>query len=124
MGKKNYDLIQFIIGLAMLVAGFYLFSAKVVVTTGFGFVFSGHNISGGLVVVPMLAGVLWWFISPKSVWAKIVTGLGAVIIVASVVVNTRFYFHESLYNYIIMLVLMVGGAGLLIKVLLKRPKEK
>ena len=123
MEKKNYDLIQFIVGLAMLVVGFYLFANKVVVSTGFGFFVGGASINGGLVVIPMLIGVVWWFINPKAVWAKILTGLGLVLIVASVVVNTRFYFHDSLYNYIIMLVLIVGGAGLLIKVLFKKPKD-
>ncbi len=124
MGKKNYGLIQFIVGLVMLVVGFYLFSDKVVVTTGFGFAFGRYNIRGGLVIVPLIAGIVWWFVNPRSVWAKIVTVLGLVLIIASVVVNTRFYFHDSLYNYIIMFVLMAGGAGLLIKVLFGKPNDK
>ena len=62
MKKAKSDLLMFIIGLAMLAVGFYIFSAKVTVTTGFGFHFGRVNINGGVVVVPMLAGVFWWFI--------------------------------------------------------------
>lgn len=120
MEKKNHDLLYFIIGIVMLGVGIYLFSSKVIVTTGFGFMVGGGKINGGLVVVPMIVGIVWWFINPKSVMAKIITGLGLVLIVASVVVNTRFIFHDNLYNYIIMLVLMCGGAGLILRVLFKK----
>ena len=114
MKKAKSDLLTFIIGIAMLAIGFYIFSAKVTVTTGFGFHFGRVNINGGVVVVPMLAGVFWWFITPKKIAPKILTGIGAAIIVASVVMNTRFYFTDNLFNYILMLVMMVGGAALVL----------
>lgn len=121
--KKNYDLLTFLAGLVMLVAGFFIFSSKVTVTTGFGFFVGGYHVNGGLVVIPMLIGIVWWFINPKSIPAKIITFLGLILIVLSVIMNTRFYFHESLFNYILMLVLMVGGMALVLKVLFKSKKE-
>lgn len=117
MKKKKSGLLTFIIGIVMLAVGFYIFSSKVVVTTGFGFSFGSVNINGGVVVIPMLAGVFWWFITPKKVMPKILTGIGAALIVVSVIMNTRFYFHDNLFSYILMLVMMVGGAGLVLRVL-------
>lgn len=123
MNKGKGDVLTFIIGLAMLALGFYIFSAKVTVTTGFGFNIGGVGINGGVVVVPMLAGVFWWFITPKNIVPKILTGIGAALIVASVVMNTKFYFHDNLFSYILMLVMMVGGAGLVLRVLFRGNKK-
>lgn len=120
MEKKNHDLLYFLIGIIMLGVGIYLFSSKVVVSTGFGFMFGSSRINGGLVVVPLIVGIVWWFINPKSIVAKIITALGGVMIVASVIMNTRFFFYDNLYNYIIMLVLMCGGAGLILRVLFRK----
>lgn len=124
MKKKKSGLLTFIIGIVMLVVGFYIFSSKVVVTTGFGFNFGSVNINGGVVVIPMLAGVFWWFITPKKVMPKILTGIGAALIVVSVIMNTRFYFHDNLFSYILMLVMMVGGAGLVLRVLFNGDKDE
>ena len=123
MNKGKSNLLTFIAGLIMLAIGFYVFSAKVTVTTGFGFNIGGFGINGGVVVIPMLAGVFWWFITPKNIAPKILTGIGAAIIVASVIMNTRFYFHDNLFNYILMLVMMVGGAGLVLRVLFAGNKK-
>ena len=123
MNKGKGDLLTFIIGLAMLALGFYIFSAKVTVTTGFGFNIGDFGINGGVVVIPMLAGVFWWFITPKNIAPKILTGIGAALIVASVVMNTKFYFHDNLFNYILMLIMMVGGAGLVLRVLFRGNKK-
>ena len=123
MNKGKGDVLTFIIGLAMLALGFYIFSAKVTVTTGFGFNIGGFGVNGGVVVIPMLAGVFWWFITPKKIAPKILTGIGAALIVASVIMNTKFYFHDNLFNYILMLVMMVGGAGLVLRVLFRGNKK-
>ena len=108
----------------MLAVGFYIFSAKVTVTTGFGFHIGNFGINGGVVVIPMLAGVFWWFITPRKIAPKILTGIGAALIVVSVIMNTRFYFHDNLFNTILMLVMMVGGAGLVMRVLFRGNKKE
>ena len=124
MNKGKGDVLTFIIGLVMLAVGFYIFSAKVTVTTGFGFHIGNVGVNGGVVVIPMLAGVFWWFVTPKNIAPKILTGIGAALIVASVIMNTRFYFHDNLFNYILMLVMMVGGAGLVLRVLFRGNKKE
>lgn len=123
--KKRNPFLQFLIGLLMLVAGGYWFLNSVTVTTGFyGLSFAGIRISGGLVVVPFIAGIIWLFLNVDSMGAKILTGAGLVIILASVIMNTRFVFQSrSLYEYLIMLILIFGGAALAAQVLFARPKN-
>jgi len=119
-------LLQFFIGLAMLCVGGYWFLSSVSVHTGFYSIrFGGAEVGGGLVIVPFLAGVIWLFINHKSFGAKLVTALGAVIIVASLIAGTTFMFRSTtLYAYLVMLVLMLGGAVLLLRVLFSTKKKE
>jgi len=124
--KKRNPFLQFLIGLAMLVAGGYWFLASVTVTTGFyGLTLGGFRLNGGLVVVPFIAGIIWLFLNFDSIGAKILTGLGLLVILASVIMSTRFIFQSrSLYEYLIMLVLIFGGAALCGQVLFAKPKNE
>ena len=124
--KKNYDLLLFLGGIVMFVVGTFLFTKNVTVTNIWGMWYiGGMKINSGLVVIPMIIGVIWWFVNPKSVPAKILTGLGFVIIVASVIMSTRLVMHSlSLFEYILILVLMAGGAAIVLKTLFSNKKDK
>ena len=61
MKKKGNPLAEFLIGLAMLAAGGYWFLNSVSVSTGFYTLrLGGFYMNGGLVVVPFIAGVIWF----------------------------------------------------------------
>lgn len=123
--KKRNPFLQFIIGLLMLVAGGYWFMSSVTVTTGFyGLRIGNMHVTGGLVIVPFIAGIIWLFLNTDSIGAKILTGAGLIIILASVIMSTTFVFHNrSLYEYLIMIILIFGGAALSLQVLLAKPKD-
>lgn len=124
--KKKNPLILFLAGIAMFAAGAFLFTGNVTVTNTWGMWYvGGKQINGGLVVLPMIIGVIWWFISPKSVPAKILTGAGFIFIVVSVIMSTRLVMNNlSLYEYILILVLMAGGAALVLKTLFGNNKKQ
>lgn len=117
--KKSNDLVLFLVGVVMLAAGLYWFMNSVTVSMGFfSFAYGGFRV-GGLVVVPFIAGICWIFAKPDSIFAKLLTVVGIVIIIASVIAGTTLYFQSrTLYEYLIMLVLMVGGFTMVMKVLL------
>lgn len=122
MNEKN-PLLTFFVGVALLGAGLYwLFNSVVVESFRFGSYHIGStsfSIPSGLVIVPLMIGVFWWVINPDSFFAKVVTVLGVVIIVASIIVSVQFYFKQkSLYEYIIMILMIVVGSSLLARVLL------
>ena len=124
MKKRRSPLAQFVIGMVMLAAGLYWFMSNVTVSTYFGLRIGGFRFGAGLVVVPFIAGIIWLFLNVDSVGAKLLTVLGIVIILASIISNINFVFRStSLYVYLIMLVLIFGGAALVGQVLFRWPKD-
>ncbi len=125
MKKKKNPLGQFVIGMVMLVAGLYWFMSNVTVSTYFGFRFMGHHLGGGLIVVPFIAGIIWLFLNVDSIGAKLLTGIGVLIILASIISNLQFMFQSaSLYTYLVMLILIFGGGALVGQVLFRWPKDE
>lgn len=117
MKKAKNELMQFVAGIIMLVVGLYIFSQKVIVFSGF-FSFGGGRFSSGLIVVPLIIGIVWMFVSGANFASKVFTVLAAIIIIASVVMTTNIHLSAmTLYDWILILVLIFGGAGLVGKVL-------
>ena len=59
-------------------------------------------------------GIGFLFFDGKSLVGWILTGAGALIIVAGILVNLQIYFRPtSLYNTLLMLALLAGGLGLI-----------
>jgi uncharacterized protein len=101
----------FFAGLLMSVAGAYMLTSQVTVSTGF-WGFFGQN-SFGLSLVPLLLGVGLLFFNGRSPLGWVLAVAGAVIILAGILMNLRIYFEPtSLFNTLVMLVLLVGGLGL------------
>ena len=115
--KKMSDYIEFYIGIISIIAGvFFLLSKSVAYSNFWGLNIGGFNISTGLVVIPLMAGVIWLVNNPKSLFARIVTIAGSVFIIASIIMNIRITFTTtSVFDYIIMMLLIAIGVGLIIK---------
>ena len=125
MKKGRNPLAQFMIGMVMLAAGLYWFLSNVTVMTHFGFQIWNFRVGAGLIVVPFIAGIIWLFVNVDSFGAKLLTVLGIVVILASIIANIQFIFRAtSLYVYLIMLVLIFGGAALVGQVLFRWPKDE
>ncbi|MDD5936098.1 MAG: hypothetical protein PUC65_11160 [Clostridiales bacterium] len=122
--KKENLLLQFLAGIVLFGLGLFWFCSQVNVSTGFGYRFGDVQINGGLVVVPFLIGVVWSFFDSKSIVPKIIMILGILFIIGAVVVNTKFTLvQQSLFTYLLMLVLICSGLGLIAKVLFKGSKD-
>jgi hypothetical protein len=103
---------EFLMGLVMAVAGGYLLTSRVTVTSGFWTMW-GYD-TFGLSLIPFIFGIGIVFFNGRSVLGWVLLLAGAVIIVAGILMNLRIYFeHTSLFNTIVMLVLLFGGIGLL-----------
>lgn len=103
---------EFLVGFVMAVAGGYLLTTQVTVVSGY-WTFWGYN-AFGLSLVPFIAGVAILFFngSSKIGWLLLLAGL--VIILAGILANLNIYFRQtSLFNTLLMLVLLFGGLGLM-----------
>lgn len=128
MKNKGNELLQFIGGLAMLIAGLFILSQKVVVSSGFfgaGLWFGSFHMSNGLVMVPFIIGIVWMFASGGSFASKVFTGGSVLLIIAAIIISTRIYLvHMPLYEWLLILVLIFGGAGMLARILFTMPEKK
>ena len=115
--KKASDFIEFYMGLLLIIAGLFFLLSKAVVHSGFyGWSLGGLNISTGVVVVPLMIGIIWLVNNPKSLLARLITIAGAIFIVGSIIINIRISFTTtSMVDYIIMMMLIAGGIGLIVK---------
>ena len=111
----------FFAGLAMVVAGGYLLLTTVTVSSGHWMLW-GYS-AFGLSLVPLLIGVGMLFFNGKSVAAWVLTGAGALIILAGIIANLRIYFGPaSLFDTLVMLVMLAGGIGLIARSLKRTNK--
>lgn len=123
MKNPKNEFMQFVAGVVMLAVGLFILSQKVVVSSGwFGYgssiMFGGIRVNSGLIMVPFIIGIVWMFATGASFPSKLFTVLSVILIVASIIMNTSIHMVSvSLYEWVIMLVLIFGGAGFVAKVL-------
>ena len=105
---------EFFVGLGMAIAGAYLLTNQVTVTSGYWTLW-GYN-TFGLSLIPLIFGIGILFFNGKSIPGWILLFAGVIIIGTGVLMNLTIYFQPtSLFNTILMLVLLAGGIGLIAK---------
>jgi hypothetical protein len=117
MEKKSSDYIEFYIGVIAIAAGLFFLLSKSVVYSGFyTWSVGGLSISSGIVIIPLMAGIIGLVHNPKSFWAKLITIAGAIFIVASIILNIRISFNTTtMFDYVVMMILIAAGIGLILK---------
>lgn len=119
MRHEKNELLMFLAGIVMLAVGLFIFSQKVMVYSSMfsGFMLGGFHLSGGLVILPFIMGIVWMFASGGSMGSKVLTALSVVFIIVSVILSTNIRLTAmTLYDWILILVLIFGGAGLLLRI--------
>ena len=112
VGGTSGGLGEFVIGLAMSCIGGYLLSNQVSVVGSYWSFWGGNSF--GITLLPMLFGVGILFWKGRSTIGWLLTIAGALFIFAGVLANMHIYFRStSLFNTMLMLVLLVGGIGLI-----------
>ena len=116
VGGTSGGIAEFCLGLIMAVAGAYMITNRVVVASGFWSMW-GHSMFG-LTLVPLIIGIGILFFNGKSILGWLLLGIGVVIIFAGILMNLNIYFQPtSLFNTIVMIVLLAGGIGLIFRAL-------
>ena len=103
---------QFAMGFVMVCVGGYLLSNQVSVVGSY-WSFWGTS-TFGITLIPLLFGVGLLFWNGRSLAGRLLTAAGSLFILAGVIANMHIYFQPtSLFNTIVMLILLVGGLGLI-----------
>lgn len=121
--KNNNDLLEFFLGIILLGAGLFMLSKRVIVTSGGWYMWSigNFNISSGTVVIPLIIGIIWYFVDQKSKIAKAIITLGIIFIVLSIIMSVRIHFVQtSLFDYILIIGMAAAGSGLLLRTVFKK----
>lgn len=111
VGGTPGGLNHFLLGAGMVMLGGYLLLQQVVVTSHswrfFGF--DGFGIS----LIPLLFGVGLLFFNGRNPLAWLLTAFGAIVILGGVLTSLDLFFRPaSLFNTLIIFILLVGGLGL------------
>jgi hypothetical protein len=115
-GGTPGGILEFFIGLAMTIVGAYLITNQVVVVSSFWSVW-GYN-TFGLSLLPLIVGIGILFFNSKSIIGWVLLFVGVLFIFAGILMNLQIYFERtSLFNTIIMIVLLAGGIGLILRAL-------
>lgn len=124
--RDKNDLRNFFIGIIMFGAGLFMIfqNAQVTSTLGYGGYFyriGSWGVPNGLIMLPVIIGILMLFMMEKRIFGWIVTILGIVFILLTLIMSVRLVWRTtSAYVFIIMFGLTAAGGGLLLRVLLKK----
>ncbi|MEO8702086.1 MAG: hypothetical protein ABI867_18730 [Kofleriaceae bacterium] len=108
----------FFLGIVMTAIGGYLLFNQVSVHGGYwqwgGFGSAGRNF--GISLIPLLLGIGILFANGRSIVGRVLTGLGALVIVVGIIANLDIQVQQtSLFNMLVILVCLVGGIGLVVR---------
>ena len=114
--RRNYST-KFFIGLVLLIIGLFIFSKKVYIHNSWlGLRIGSLDLSGGLVTLPLIFGIVWQFYDPRSSFAKLLMLAGGVILIISIIMSIRISFvGTSLFDYLLMFALIGAGTGIVLK---------
>ncbi len=122
--KNKNDLLTFFAGLLMFAGGVFMILQNIVVRTNWGTSFyhiGGWNVPNGLIMLPVLIGIVMLFVMDKKIFGWIVFGLGILFILLTVIMSVSISWKTSnAYVFLIMFGLAAAGGGMLMKVLFRK----
>ncbi len=125
-GSQGGEL-QFLIGIVMMVAGFYLLFNSITIDSRFGlgmrlYGIGGMGITSGILMIPLIAGIMFIFYNVKNYIGWVLSTGSLVALIVGVLANARFSLRGmSSFDLIVILVLAFGGLGLFLRSLKSNP---
>lgn len=110
--------IIFFVGLIVLFGGIFLVFKNTMTYSGFGYgnIFGGWQPPAGLIIIPLLIGVIVLIATDKTVLGWLLIAIGILIILLGVLMSLKFSWRGvSLFDTIMMFGLVAVGAGLMLK---------
>jgi len=114
-------MMAFLMGILMMGSGLYLMLNSIHTTQSFTLSYGlyhwrGYTATTGMIMVPFMLGIGWLFFSPKAWggWLLTIASLAAFIL--GVITSVHFRLRTmTAFDLILIIVLMVGGIGLMLR---------
>ena len=113
-------------GLAFFVLGVFLIMQNTIVRTGFnlGFITGGYNPPIGILLIPVLVGIIMLFAMKRQVWGWIVIAFGIFTILLSILMGMEIQFKPTfLFVTILMFSSVAIGIGLMTRGVIQSNKK-
>ena len=108
------SILAFFIGLILVGIGVFMVFNNTTISTGFSLF--GYKPNFGLVLLPLLIGIIMLFFNTRSIIGWILIVLGLAIIILGILMGLRFYFHRvSLFEGVMMFGCIAAGIGCTLK---------
>lgn len=120
-GGTNGGIGQFFIGLIMIIAGAYLFLNAIHIGYAFHlgyrlYSFGTFNLTTGMVLILFMFGVGLIFYNYKNILGWLLTAASLIMLGVGMIASVQFYLRDmSAFEFLIILVLLVGGIGLFLR---------
>ena len=122
--KKDTMLRDLGLGLIFFFGGIYIIFQNTMVTASWGFYIGHFHVSSGMIIIPLLIGIIWKVIEPSSKGAWLLVGFGILCILITIIMGVRIRFiTTSLFDFILMFGLTAIGFGLILKCLIVSNRE-
>lgn len=123
--KDHNDLLNFFIGLLMFGGGLFMVLQNAQVTSSWGYGYFYHigswGVPNGLIMLPVLIGIVMLFLMDRKIFGWIVTVLGILFILLTIIMSVRISWRStSAYVFIIMFGLIAAGGGLMLRALFRK----
>ena len=111
----------FLLGLVMMIGGAYLLLRGIIVRPQFGlgnmlYSFGGVGITTGMILIPFMFGVGFIFYNSKNWLGWLLAGGSLIAIVFGVIASLQIQMSVmSVFDLLVILVLLVGGIGLFLR---------
>ena len=94
-----------------------MLSKRVIVSSGWGlFSIGNFDMTTGTVVIPLMIGIILYFLKPKTLIPKLIILLSSIFIIVAIIMSVRLRFvPTSLFDYILIIVLIAVGTGLILR---------
>src|ERR1700752_3523869 len=120
VGGTSGGLGMFLLGFAMACVGGFLITHQVSIVGSYWSFWGGNSF--GITLLPMLFGVGVLFWNGKNWLGRLLTAGGSLFIFAGIIATMHIYFcPTSLFNTMVMLILLVGGLVLIARSLRSHP---
>ena len=126
-GGTNGGEWSFLIGLMMMIAGFYLLFSSIIIQSSFGFGMrlygvGGLGITSGMLMIPFIIGIIFIFFNSKNYFGWLLCVGSLVALIVGVLARSQFRFSAmSAFDLMLILILSFGGLGLFLRSLRDNP---